>query len=97
MNCAVDISGVASGSGTMSSEMSENMSSSIEKDCRDDMHFDSDYHKKDDLDLRNSEVVIQKFHQDPYKCMKLLTYDDSPMAKAANDIVIRIEVSLMLL
>lgn len=56
---------------------------------------DMKVHSKDmyDNDIRNSELVIDAHSPDPYKVMRIQTYDDAPMANASDDIVIRVEVS----
>jgi hypothetical protein len=46
-----------------------------------------------DDDIRNVELLIDAHSNDPFEVMYLQTYDDSPMAKEADDIVIRVEVS----
>lgn len=51
--------------------------------------------KKDmyDIDIRNSELVIDSHSPDPFEVMRIQNYDDSPMANEGDDIVIRVEVS----
>ena len=46
-----------------------------------------------DDDIRNVELLMDKHSNDPFEVMYLQTYDDSPMAKESDDIVIRVEVS----
>jgi hypothetical protein len=46
-----------------------------------------------DDDIRNVELLIDAHSSDPFEVMYLQTYDDSPMAKEADDIVLRVEVS----
>ncbi len=35
----------------------------------------------EDNDVRNSELVIDSHHDDPFEVMRIQTYDDAPMAK----------------
>jgi hypothetical protein len=51
--------------------------------------------KKDvyDSDIRNAELVIDAHSVDPFEVMRIQKYDDVPMAKAGDDIVVRVEVS----
>jgi len=46
-----------------------------------------------DNDLRNAEIVYDSHHDDPLNGMRLLRYDDSPMAKGDDDVVIKVEAS----
>mmetsp|Transcript_14812 Transcript_14812/g.17243 ORF Transcript_14812/g.17243 Transcript_14812/m.17243 type:complete len:405 (-) Transcript_14812:539-1753(-) len=46
-----------------------------------------------DTDVRNAEIVFDAFHHDPFEVMRLQTYDDAPMAKGQDEVVIRIEAS----
>ena len=46
-----------------------------------------------DNDLRNAEVVYDSHSTDPIEVMRLLKYDDSPMAKGDEEVVIKVEVS----
>jgi len=52
--------------------------------------------KKDvyDNDIRNAELVMDAHSVDPFEIMRIQQYDDVPMAKAGDDIVVRVEVSL---
>lgn len=34
-----------------------------------------------DTDIRNSELVIDRHHDDPFEVMRIQTYDDAPMAR----------------
>ena len=49
-----------------------------------------------DNDIRNAELVIDAHSNDPFEVMRIQTYDDAPMAREGDDIVIRVEVSTQL-
>lgn len=46
-----------------------------------------------DDDIRNAELLMDAHSNDPFEVMFLQTYDDSPMAKEPDDIVVRVEVT----
>jgi hypothetical protein len=54
--------------------------------------------KKDvyDNDIRNAELVIDAYNIDPFEVMRIQKYDDVPMAKEGDDVVVRVEVSLQM-
>jgi hypothetical protein len=45
-----------------------------------------------DNDVRNAELVIDDHSEDPFAVMRIQTYDDAPMAKGKDEVVIKIEV-----
>jgi len=51
--------------------------------------------KKDvyDNDIRNAELVMDAHSVDPFEIMRIQQYDDVPMAKAGDDIVVRVEAA----
>jgi len=53
--------------------------------------------KKDvyDSDIRNAELVIDAHSVDPFEVMRIQKYDDVPMARAGDDIIVRVEVSTL--
>ena len=46
-----------------------------------------------DNDLRNKEIIYHQHGDDPFEVMRILNYDDSPMAKTKDEVVIKVEVS----
>lgn len=46
-----------------------------------------------DSDIRNAELVIDSHSDDPFVVMRIQTYDDAPMAKGQDEVVIRVEAS----
>lgn len=48
-----------------------------------------------DLDIRNTELLIDMHSSDPFGVMRIQSYDSIPMAKETDDVVIRVLVSLI--
>eukprot|EP00551_Chaetoceros_affinis_P014647 CAMPEP_0203687830 /NCGR_PEP_ID=MMETSP0091-20130426/752_1 /ASSEMBLY_ACC=CAM_ASM_001089 /TAXON_ID=426623 /ORGANISM="Chaetoceros affinis, Strain CCMP159" /LENGTH=400 /DNA_ID=CAMNT_0050557249 /DNA_START=34 /DNA_END=1236 /DNA_ORIENTATION=- len=46
-----------------------------------------------DSDIRNAELVIDEHNNDPFAVMRIQTYDDAPMAKGQDEVVLKIEAS----
>lgn len=45
-----------------------------------------------DNDLRNAEIVFDSHDSNPLNVLRLQKYDDSPMAKGDEEVVIKVEV-----
>ena len=46
-----------------------------------------------ETDLRNIELLYDEFSEDPFQVMRIAKFDDIPMIRGDNDVIIKVQVS----